>query len=263
MKKLNIKNIIFVLFVFTASPGFLYAEELIPGKEIKLDGKNWQEFSGFKDLKILLSIPYNEDAVRRLERCASVIASWTQINAVEMRAEESENDGDSYIVLVNKVIFKDKDYSANLPSGIRLRFDGVLSYDFRLKTGEYFVRLRGILIDDKSLVGEIAKAVTDPLGYITERDPAWAAGRISVLEQTIEASSASIEILRRQMAANLNKTFFGGPKPVTEVIISLVLKLKAGNMATTREDAINAAKAEGLITNKKEIDAIFKVWFNE
>lgn len=252
-----------VLVVILSLPIFLGAQELQAGKIVSLDGKSWQEFSGFGDLRILLSRPYNETAIPRLERCAAIISSWTQIKAYELRAETSDNDGDSYIVLVSQLLSNNKDYSANLPSGLRLRFDGALSYDFRVKTSEYFIRVRGVLFDDRSLAAEVEKAATDPSSYITERDPAWSAERIAVLESSIEETVISIETLKRQLAANMNKGLFGPPKPVSENLIDLVVKMKAGNAKASRADASAEAKANGLKVSSKEIDAIFRVWFNE
>ncbi|OHD20457.1 MAG: hypothetical protein A2Y38_06685 [Spirochaetes bacterium GWB1_59_5] len=243
--------------------------------ETRLDGKTWVSFNAPSGLRVLAASPLPEYALPRLERVAAAVAAWSSISATELRADYSgQADGDDYVVLVSSVRSGQSDYAKNVNSGIRLRFTGALVYDFRVKADDYFVRVRGVLMDDASLAGEIAKAADDPADYIAERDPAWAAGRIMELEASItksqetmqsleEAASESMENLRKALAAQMNKGLFGPPKPVAAEVIALVQELKKTSAAATRADAAALAKERGIKASAKELEAIFRVWYSE
>lgn len=253
-----------------ADPGILG-----PAGETRLDGKTWVTFTAPGGLRVLAASPLPENALTRLERVAAAVGSWTAIRATELRADYSgQADGDDYVVLVSSVISGNADYAGNAGSGIRLRFTGALMYDFRVKAADYFVRVKGVLMDDDSLAGEIAKAVDDPAGYIAERDPAWAAGRIGDLEASItesietmqslrDASAGTIENLRSALAAQMNKGLFGPPKPVSAEVLALVHELKKASTGATRADAAALAKERGIKATTKELDAVFRVWYAE
>lgn len=243
--------------------------------ETKIDGRTWVTFTASDGLRILAAAPLPDNALPRLERVVAVVKSWTSIHATELRADYSDQgDGDDYIILVSNVHSGKTDYAGNVSSGIRLRFNGALLYDFRVKAADYFVRVRGVLMDDTSLAGEIAMAADDPAGYIAERDPAWAAGRIVELESSItdsletvqrisDASTSSMENLRMALAAQMNKGLFGPPKPVAAEVLALVHELKKTSAEATRADAAALAKKRGIKASAKELDAVFRVWYPE
>ncbi len=264
-----------VLAGMFALPGWAEPGSLGPAGETKLDGKTWVTFTAPSGLRVLAAAPLPDAAVQKLERVAAAVASWSAIRATELRADYSgQADGDDYVVLVSSVRSGQTDYAGNVSSGIRLRFTGALVYDFRVKAADYFVRVRGVLMDDASLAGEIAKAVDDPAGYIAERDPAWAAGRIGDLEASItesldamqsmrDASAGSMENLRTALAAQMNKGLFGPPKPVSAEVIALVHQLKKTSAGATRADAASLAKERGIKASAKELDVVFRVWYPE
>lgn len=259
----------------SAAPSWAESGSLGAAGETRLDGKTWVTFTTPNGLRVLAASPLPEYALPRLERVTAAVESWTAIRATELRADYSgQADGDDYIVLVSSVRSGQSDYAKNVNSGIRLRFTGALVYDFRVKAADYFVRVRGVLMDDASLAGEIAKAADDPAGYIAERDPAWAAGRIGELEASItvsletmqglrDASAGSMENLRKALAAHMNRGLFGPPKPVTTEVIALVHELKKTSAGATRADAAALAKERAIKASAKELDAIFRVWYSE
>ncbi|MBU1081116.1 MAG: hypothetical protein KKB59_11575 [Spirochaetes bacterium] len=239
-------------------------ETLRPSGEAKVDGRTWASFAGPGGMRVLASTPLPDYARPRLERTVAAVGAWTAITPTEIRAVYGEGtEGDDYLVLVSGVSAGGSDYVKNIPSGIRLRFSGALMYDFRVKSGDYFVRVRGVLMDDLSLASEIAKATDDPAGYIAERDPAWAAARLVELGATIESSDTAIESLRASLAAQFNRGFFGRPRPVSQAIVDLVKEMKRTDPGTDRAAAAVAAKQRGINASAKELDAVFSIWFGE
>ncbi len=239
------------------------APRLSPAGEAKVDGRTWKAFSGPGGLRVLAATPFDEATLPRLERVAEAVASWRALRATELRAETSGEEGDAYVALVTKALSGDKDYAPNLPAGIRLRFAGALLYDFRVKSGDYFVRVRGVLVDEASLASEIAKAADDPAAFIAERDPAWAAGRIVELESTIESSAQAIEAIRAQLAAEMNRGFFGNPRHIPPATVEALRALKRDSPAASRAEAAAVLKELGIKASAREIDAVYRAWFGE
>lgn len=239
------------------------APRLSPAGDAKVDGKTWKAFSGPGGLRVLAASPFDDATLPRLERVAEAAASWSALRAVELRAETSGEEGDAYVVLVTQALSGGKDYAPNLPSGIRLRFAGALLYDFRVKSGDYFVRVKGVLVDEASLASEIAKAADDPAAFIAERDPAWAAGRIVELESTIESSAQAIEAIRTQLAAEMNRGFFGNPRHVPPAIVEAIRSLKRESPTAPRAEAAAVLKERGIKASAREIDAVYRAWFGE
>jgi hypothetical protein len=177
---------------------------LSPGGQSTIDGRIWLTFTGPGGMRILALAPFPEEASQRLERTVSVVSSWPTIRVTELRAESSKGV-DDYVLAFSSIVYEGREYSANVPGGLRLRFDGALMYDFRVRSGDYFVRVRGVLMDEASLIMEIAKAVQDPGAYIAERDPSWLALRIEQLDKfntqldrrLDQLDSRTIEVNRR------------------------------------------------------------------
>jgi hypothetical protein len=339
---------------------------LSPAGQSTIDGRIWLAFAGPRSMRILALAPFPEEARQRLERTVSVVSSWPTIRVTEIRAESSKGV-DDYVLTFPSIQYEGREYSANVPGGLRLRFDGALMYDFRVRSGDYFVRVRGVLMDEASLLAEIAKAVQDPGAYIAERDPSWLALRIEqldkidlqmdrrldqldsrtveinrrltqradenaaktmenaakimenaakimenekliqtkasqgealiearsaefsalletittdfgirldavqkvaaedrrTLEASIQANQALSELLRMALAAEMNRGFFGKSRPLDAVVLDQVKAFKASNPDADRVAALEYAKAGELKPRAKEIDIIFKLWFDE
>jgi hypothetical protein len=307
---------------------------LSPAGQSTIDGRAWLTFTSPDGMRILALAPFPEDARQRLEKTVTVISSWPTIRITELRAESSKGV-DDYVLSFPSLQYEGREYSSNVPGGLRLRFDGALMYDFRVRSSDYFVRVRGVLMDEASLLSEIAKAVQDPGAYIAERDPAWLALRIEQLDKfdlqlvrrldqqdsrtaeinqhftrkvdegaaliesrtlamqarmdslaadlatdleqrkqeaaqdrnTFTASQSRMEALagtlRLALASEMNRGFFGGPKPLDAAVLDQVLTFKASNASADRAAALEHAKAAELKPKAKEIDIIFKLWFDE
>jgi len=193
-----------LLFGFLLPMAAQESSGLNPTGQSTIDGRSWLTYTGPGGIRILALAPFPADAGKRLERTVAVISSWPTIRVTEVRAESSKGV-DDYVLSFSSIESEGREYSANVPGGLRLRYDGALMYDFRVRSGDYFVRVRGILMDETSLIAEIAKAVHDPGGYIAERDPSWLALRIEQLDKfnmqlerrADQLDSRTVEINRR------------------------------------------------------------------
>jgi hypothetical protein len=195
-----------VLLAWTLSPLFAQAgSTLSPGGQATVDGKSWLTFTGPGGMRILALMPWPDEARERLERTVSVISSWPTIRVSEVRAESSKGV-DDYVLSFASIQSGGRDYSANVPGGLRLRFDGALMYDFRVRSGEYFVRVRGVLMNESSLIAEIVKAVENPGVYIAERDPSWLALRIEQLDKSNTQIDVRTAEINRRLTQKTDET---------------------------------------------------------
>jgi hypothetical protein len=215
-------KVVVIALAFMLVFGFLsplMAQEssaLSPAGQSTIDGRSWLAYTGPGGMRVLALTPFPAEASNRLERTVSVISAWPTIRVTEVRVESSKGV-DDYVLSFTSIQSGSRDYSANVPGGLRLRYDGALMYDFRVRSGDYFVRVRGVLMDEASLIAEIVKAVNDPGGYIAERDPAWLALQVERLDKVNaglerradQLSSQALEInqrLTRKTDENATKT---------------------------------------------------------
>lgn len=234
------------------------------------DGRVWERFEAPRGLAVLVApVARDAEADARLAAAAAAIDAWTRIRAVELRAELGP-EADSYVVVVGGVELPGFDASRSLPGGIGLRYEGALFYDFRLRSGAFFVRVRGLYTGERDLLREMAEAAADPARYIAERDPAQAARRLGEaesvmagLEAAASAQAAATEALRRALASEMNRGLFGGPRPLAAATLDAAKELKAAEPALDRRGMAAALKARGLNAAAKELDIVFRVWFEQ
>jgi len=181
MNTIRIRAVALLLMSLVAVGAASAQSVLTPAGETRVDNRTWLVFTGPGGLKVLAAAPMPAGAEIRISRVVSFMAGWTAIRPTEVRVSFSE-EGDDYAVLVSSIESNGKQYAGNVPGGLRLRFAGALGFDFRVKSGEYFVRVRGVMMDDVSLAAEVALAADDPTGYIAARDLTWAASRIGELD---------------------------------------------------------------------------------
>jgi len=242
--------------------------------ERTLDGRSWQWYVSGSGMAVYVARPVPSGALARIQTVVAVTESWQQIGISEIRVETGR-EADEYVIYPSRLEYGGQDYSAAVPAGLRLRFEGVLMYDFRARSGDYFVRVRGVLMGENALLAELAKAVADPLTYVAERDPGWAAARLAdmqtrldSLESDINASLAAtakstdeaLENLRLALAARMNRSLFGLAKPLDSDALGFALEYLQQNPTADNAAILAAAKSAGHSLNTKQLDIIRLVW---
>lgn len=259
------------LLLFGATAAWSQAPAgLVRAGSSSADGRVWERFEAPRGLTVLVA-PGDRDAEAeaRLAAAAAAIDAWTRIRVAELRAELGP-EADSYVAVLGGVELAGFDAPRGLPGGIGLRYEGALFYDFRLRSGAFFVRVRGLYTGERDLLREMAEAAADPARYIAERDPAQAARRLGEaesimagLEAAASAQAAATEALRRALASEMNRGLFGGPRQLAPATLDAAKELKAADPALDRRGMAAALKARGLDAAAKEIDIVFRVWFEQ
>ena len=73
-----------------------------------------------------------------------------------------------------------------MPSGMQFFYDGFLEYDFRLKVGTIFVRMRGQFFDEEQFSNRLVSAARDPALFVALNDPEYLIRRVQEAEEAID-----------------------------------------------------------------------------
>lgn len=182
----------------------------------------------------------------------------------------------------------DTDLRAFLPSGMRFFYSGVLEYDFRIKSGDYFVRMAGTYFAERDLVDNLLAAARDPVTFIKAHDPEYIIRKLTDMEGTIGAAKAEIEALKAETAslreenaslkatiglesgrvgtallAFMNKGWFSPLAKVDPAKVASVAALRASNPGISKADALKALRAAKSPVTDWEFESIFFLLFNE
>lgn len=117
---------------------------------------------------------------------------------------------------------------------------------------------------ETAMLAEMAKAVADPIAYVSERDPAWTAQRIAELQDQLDklqnTQEAALENLRHALAARMNRSLFGLAAPLEAEAIGFVLEYRQANPVADNNAIVAAAKAAGIKLSGKQVEIIRLVW---
>ncbi len=214
--------------------------------------------------------------LKALSELEGTLRSWKSLDIAAIRAV-NESDRLILTVVPRKVEYNGQDLVSALPGGLVFYFVSAVEYDFRVKAGDYIVRIRGFFGPEGELMGLVESALKDPVAYLAQRDPQYAIRRmaefnamITDLQKADADQSATVKALRKaledsqnSLMATMNKGFFGGPKPLNAAMVAKLVELKAASPALDRKGAAAALKAAGMNVSAKEIDIVFAVKFGE
>ncbi len=220
------------------------------------------------------------EALKTLDTFLSVLHSFTSLETAELRAQ-TEPEGIRLSVLPRRFAAEGLDLLPFIPGGLQFFLKNGVEYDFRVKSGSFFIRLRGVFTSEDDLLSDSLAAIRDPLAYLATRDPQYALRRISELEKRLADNEKSLAALALQLAAEasraeaqreirlsaledalmaaLNKGLFGGPKPIKPELVAKIIELRAADPSLDRAGMAEKLKAGGMSASSKEIDIVYRV----
>lgn len=170
------------------------------------------------------------------------------------------------LALVSRFQAGDANVASALPGGLQFfSSKGGFEYDFRLKGGDYFLRVRGLYVDCDDLSKVIASALADPAAYFASTDPQSALGRINALEarcDKLAADNAKLSADNARLAYALIAAL-GGGKPVKPEAIKAIVDGRQADPKFDKAKAVAKLKGLGITLTGKELDAVFLVQFGE
>ena len=140
------------------------------------------------------------------------------------------------------------DLTRYLPSGMQFFYDTYLDYDFRMKVGSIFVRMRGQYFDETQYSERLVSAARDPALFVAANDPEYLVRRILSTEEEIDRLKARDMEIVEELSGT--QTDYREYKKQTTAFYEDYLDLKTSYTATktdyesTKSDYL-ALKAEG------------------
>ncbi|TVQ26402.1 MAG: hypothetical protein EA383_05400 [Spirochaetaceae bacterium] len=98
-------------------------------------------------------------------------------------------------LIPSRFVYEGVNLLPHVPAGLRFQFDEVLEYDFRVRVGDFFIRLRGQYIGEDQFVGRILRAVQDPVAFLDSLRPEIVADRLNELDELTASLLELVEIL--------------------------------------------------------------------
>ena len=136
------------------------------------------------------------------------------LQALRVRSARALVSADAIEVLVvpDAYVVEGQDLVPFLPGGIRFHLDGVLSYDFRMLVGHYFLRIAGSFESEEALGRRLLEAVKTPAAFLKADTMAYVSDRFSALDARVGEierrggeALRDLDALKEQQAAAKNE----------------------------------------------------------
>ena len=184
------------------------------------------------------------------------IFGWQNIKIKEARFV-SEGGVINMLITPESVLCNSVDIAKNLTAGMLFSFENqTLSYNFRIKKDNYFLRINGAYISEKVLCDKMLEAVQTPQTFVQRRDPDYLLSHIDKID-------AEMNLIRKIAIALNNKGLFSSDGPVDDAVIDKVVKLKQVNSKATKKEIKESLVKENIKVTDRALELIFNVYFYE
>lgn len=194
------------------------------------------------------------DALRSL---VAEIRSWKNVSLSELRAVNRE-DGLQLSAVPSDFSVEGTSLAEAVPDGLQLFYNSATEYDFKLLSGHFVLRLRGVYTGEADMESQALEAFKDPESFLQARDPAYLLKRVRALEDKQAASDKQWQRSRPALLAALS-----GGRPLNQAAVEKLDGLKAASPKLTKAEAAKSLKAAGFSLTAAEIAAVFLVDFGE
>jgi hypothetical protein len=176
--------------------------------------------------------------VAALHSMVAEVRAWKSVAPAELRAVDSPASL-QVTVIPQSFSFEGVDLKAALPAGLQLFYSGPVEYDFKIKTGKYMVRVRGVYTSEEDMAQAALGAYKDPVNFIATRDPQYVQRRLEELADQAEQLDTIAKGLDGRIA-DLEKATFASSGDAKQ------------ERTTKAEQDIEALKAELVAYQEKE-----------
>ena len=256
------------------------------GFKLTIDPQNKEKSLG---INYLGGLP-EKKSINRVSKFYALIKGWKNIKTNQIQLVAQKNQVDA-IISPTRFSNKGKNLLPHLPAGMAFRYDNKFSYNFRVVSKDYFVRLKNNYTTEQKLIWQINEAIKDPILYIQKYDPDYFYRQIEGLRnrhaevydelKTTQQTSydALLEKHQKLLASydtlkKAHETFIYGvitmenagllsTKPVNREAIARIIELKTANPDLTDKEIDKQLEAEKIKTSSKVINLVFSLYFNE
>lgn len=182
-----------------------------PLGSVNVEGKTFDKLSDATGGELLFSAEAatpSQETLANFAKALTVLRSWQSISIAEIRA--IAEPGRIRVLIVPASIKRGStELVGYVVGGLQFFVASGVEYDFRVKSGSYFIRLSGVLASESELLGDIASSAADPVAYLAARDPQYAVRRVTELEGRLGSlendTSAKFDSLAEDNAATVSE----------------------------------------------------------
>ncbi len=167
------------------------------------------------------------------------------------------------LLIPESVVIDNKNITDSVQNGLLFIYGGTFVHDFRIKSKNILVRIRGRFETPQILTKKILEAWENPELYARKNDPDYFSDRLSNHDEQLLKLTDEVEFLKRNLLYFQNVGFLSPPKNVDEKALQKVLALKRAETKLTLKEISEKCKAESLKISEQEIKLIFTIYFNE
>ncbi|MFQ3619454.1 MAG: hypothetical protein SNJ78_00780 [Spirochaetales bacterium] len=127
----------------------------------------------------------SNQARERLKGLFSLYSQFTMLKIASLRLSV-EVDQIEIILLPRSFVYKGRDLSTYMPSGMQFTYSDYLEFDFRIVVENLFVRIKGQYFQEPEFAEKISQAVENPYLYIQSQDPEYILRRFQEIELRLD-----------------------------------------------------------------------------
>ena len=178
-----------------------------------------------------------------IETILEEFTNWESLDVSYLRIT-LDSAGATVVVIPALLEHAEQDLTRFLPSGMQFYVTRAIEYDFRIRSQNIFVRLRGQLNEEARFIDRLAEAIADPAGFIERNDPEYVLRELRDIDVAITALGFADEDLGAELGAHVADSIES--IKMIDASIDGVKETIADLAASTRnvDDAIRADFAE-------------------
>lgn len=100
------------------------------------------------------------------------LVGWKSMSAPSIRINLTGNKAEA-LVVPSRYSSDGMDLTSLIPSGLQFYLDTILEYDFRMRVGSIFLRMKGQFFDEDQLAARVVSAARDPVRFLERTDPEY------------------------------------------------------------------------------------------
>jgi hypothetical protein len=100
------------------------------------------------------------------------LVGWKSMTAPSIRVTLSGTKAEA-LVVPSRYASDGLDLTTLIPSGLQFYLDSILEYDFRMRVGTIFLRMKGQFFDEEQLAARVVSAARDPIRFLESTDPEY------------------------------------------------------------------------------------------
>jgi hypothetical protein len=186
----------------------------------------------------------------------NIFYTWKNINCKDLTFMVFANFLD-VVIIPGQFMYNGQNIAPAIPAGITMTYNGdvdLLRYDFRIISGDQFIRINGNYVKEDELVNKTGLAYNDPKNYL---QPAGS------MDWEFAAPGEMNEKMVQSLIYLNNEDWNGRHKTIPLETIHKVVELKKANPESTKIQLWRLVKKEKINITKRQFELILILYFNE